>query len=111
VSLAGTDIRFALTPAHPFGLGAPNVQRYMDLKRECLLLSLTRDGFTRSVESENLYPFNTLSPWAGQARPWRESIQAASAALLARMNWARRNSDTFASLRPASIWKRWPMPS
>jgi len=46
VSLAGTDIRFALTPAHPFGLGAPNVQRYIDLQRECLLLSLTRDGFT-----------------------------------------------------------------
>ena len=45
MSLAGTDIRFALTPAHPFGL-APNVQRYMDLQRECLLLSQTRDGFT-----------------------------------------------------------------
>ncbi|MEY4966160.1 MAG: hypothetical protein RL274_1743 [Pseudomonadota bacterium] len=47
MSLAGTDIRFALTPAHPFVLGAPNVQRFMDLQRECMLLSLARDGVTQ----------------------------------------------------------------
>ncbi len=32
---------------HPFVLGAANVQRYMDLQRECVLMSLARDGIPR----------------------------------------------------------------
>ncbi|MES2474120.1 MAG: MBL fold metallo-hydrolase [Pseudomonadota bacterium] len=32
---------------HPFVLGAANVQRYMDLQRECVLMSLARDGISQ----------------------------------------------------------------